>query len=104
MLIGHAGAEEAVIYPAMSENGESGHAKTGYNEQVTVKLEIAELETLDPAGDEYEEKLENIRQAFAHHVYEEEGTWYPNLKRRALPSDQSRIMARYQEEYKRYCS
>lgn len=102
LLVAHAGAEETVVYPAMAVDGESGHARTGYDEQAAVKREMAQLEAIDPTSEEHAEKLEKIREAVAHHMYEEEGTWFPYLKKNALPSDQSKITARYKEEYERY--
>jgi hypothetical protein len=38
----------------------------------------------------------------AHHVYEEEGTWFLELKEKASPADQTKLTARYEEEFKRY--
>lgn len=37
LLTGHAMAEEAVIYPALSDNGETGHATMAYTEQSAAK-------------------------------------------------------------------
>jgi hemerythrin superfamily protein len=79
-LTGHAIAEEAVLYPALAQADEKGHANMGYTEQVAVKMQMAALETLDPMSEDYLDKLEHIRGAVAHHMYEEEGTWFPELK------------------------
>lgn len=102
ILVGHATAEESVIYPAMSLAGESGHASTGYDEQATVKIEMAKLEALDPDSPRHQEQLENIRASVAHHMYEEEGTWFPFLKKNATPATQSKLSQRYEEEFQRY--
>jgi len=51
---------------------------------------------------EYLDKLEHIRGAVAHHVYEEEGNWFVDLKRKLPPADQTKITFRYQEEFSRY--
>ena len=40
---------------------------------------------------DYLDKLEHIRGAVAHHVYEEEGTWFLELKEKASPGDQNQI-------------
>jgi hypothetical protein len=102
ILTGHAGAEETVIYPALADAGEKSHSEMGYDEQVTVKMDMAELEKLAPQSKPYLEKLEAIREAVAHHMYEEEGTWYPELHRKAPAADQAKITKRYKEEYDRY--
>ena len=101
-LTGHAIAEESVIYPALGDAGEKGHATTGYNEQAEVKMQMAHLEKLDPSSQEFLDKLEEIRLAVAHHVYEEEANWYPELKKKAPPDEQAKLTARYAEEFDRY--
>jgi hemerythrin superfamily protein len=102
VLMGHSIAEEAVVYPSMGDAGEKGHATTGYDEQVAVKMQMAELEKIDPASQEFLDKAETIRSAVAHHMYEEEGDWYPELKQKAPAEDQAMITKRYEEEFKRY--
>jgi hypothetical protein len=102
LLMGHAIAEEAVVYPAMADADEKGPAEMGYNEQVMVKIEMAELEKLDPMGREYADKLEHIRGAVAHHMYEEEGTRFLELKENVPAADQDMITKRYSEEFGRY--
>jgi hypothetical protein len=102
VLTGHAIAEESVIYPALGDAGEKGHATTGYNEQAEVKMQMAHLEKLDPTSQEFLQKLEEIRIAVAHHVYEEEANWYPELKKKAPLGDQAKLTKRYAEEFERY--
>ncbi|UVO50295.1 hemerythrin domain-containing protein [Sphingomonas sp. SUN019] len=102
ILTGHAIAEEAVIYPGLGEAGEKGHAELGYNEQVMVKMQMAMLEKLDPMSQDFLDKLEHIRGAVAHHMYQEEGTWFVELSEQAPAADQAMITKRYQEEWSRY--
>jgi hemerythrin superfamily protein len=102
VLTGHAIAEESVIYPSLADAGEKGHAKHAYTEQATAKMGMAELEKLDPMSQAYLDKLEHIRSAVAHHVYEEEGTWFPELRKKASAADQAKISQRYEEEFQRY--
>lgn len=101
VLMGHAIAEESVLYPAMAASGDKRHASHGYKEQATVKIEMAELEKLPPSSDEFIEKLEAIQEAVAHHMYEEEKTWFPALKEAGGVND-SLVGQRYQEEFARY--
>ena len=102
LLTGHAIAEESVVYPAMVEADEKGPAETGYNEQVMVKIQMAELEKLDPMSEAYSDKLEHIRGAVAHHMYEEEGTRFLELKGAVSASEGDIITRRYSEEFERY--
>ena len=102
LLTGHAIAEEGVIYPAMSAYSETGHADMGYTEQAMVKMQMAALEKLDPMGQDFEDKLEHIKGALLHHMYEEEGNWFLDLKKKATAEDQEMMTARYAEEFDRY--
>ncbi len=99
ILNGHAYAEEVVLYPAMAKAGEKGHAGMAYTEQTTAKMQMAELERIDPATEAWNEKLEHIRGAVLHHIYEEEKVWFPELKRDY--DDQSFLTRRFREEFAR---
>lgn len=102
VLNGHSMAEEAVVYPALAQAGEKGHAEMGYTEQVAVKMQMAALENLDPMSQDWLDKLGHIEGAVAHHVYEEEGAWYPELAEKASNEVQAKITKRYKEEFDRY--
>ncbi len=102
LLTGHAIAEEAVIYPALAEDGEKSHAGMGYYEQAMVKVQMALLEKLDPMSQEFIDKLEHIESAVGHHVYAEEGNWFLGLKDKAWAEDEALLTQRYAEEYERY--
>jgi hypothetical protein len=101
VLTGYANAEEVVIYPALVHFDHKIHGMAGYTEQAGAKANMGELEYLDPMSSEFLDKLEHIRGAVAHHMYEEEGDRFLDLKN--LPaSDQARLTARYMEEFDRY--
>ena len=102
ILTGHSIAEESVIYPALTVVNEKGHATMAYTEQAAAKTQMALLENLAPMTQDYLDKLEHIRGAVAHHVYEEEGTWFLELKEKAPKSDQAKLTERYREEFERY--
>ena len=51
---------------------------------------------------DYLDKLEHVRGAVAHHMYEEEDKWFVELSRSGDPAIQSRLSARYAEEFERY--
>jgi hypothetical protein len=101
VLTGHANAEEAVIYPALVHFDHKSHGMAGYAEQAGAKANMGELEYLDPMSSEFLDELEHIRGAVAHHMYEEEGDRFLDLKS-LPPSDQARLTARYMEEFNRY--
>jgi hypothetical protein len=102
LLTGHSIAEEAVIYPALVKADEEGDSTKAYTEQSAAKVQMALLEDLEPMSQEYLDKLEHIRGAVAHHVYEEENEWFVGLKEKLSPADQTKITFRYQEEFSRY--
>lgn len=102
LLTGHAIAEEAVIYPALAQDGEKAHAGMGYDEQAMVKVQMALLEQLPPMSKDFIDKLEHIEGAVAHHMYAEEGNWLLDLKKSATTQQQAMLTKRYMEEYSRY--
>jgi hemerythrin superfamily protein len=102
LLTGHAIAEEGVLYPALFANSETGHADMGYSEQAMVKMQMAALEKLEPLSEEFDDKLEHIKGALLHHMYEEEGNWFLDLKEKSSPDEEERLTARYAEEFDRY--
>lgn len=100
VLNGHSLAEEIVLYPALAKAGEKGAATEAYTEQSTAKMQMAELERIAPATPEWLDKLQHIRGAVLHHMYEEEDHWFIRLKEEY--PDQAFLARRYQEEFKRY--
>jgi hypothetical protein len=102
LLTGHSNAEEAVLYPALAEGGHKTHAGMAYEEQAMTKIQLALLETLDPASQDYLDKLEHIRGAVTHHMYQEESDWFLELKGDVNASRQLQLGARFREEMDRY--
>ncbi len=103
LLTSHSSAEEAVIYPQLSKDHKT-HMAMAYEEQQAAKVQLALLEELDPLSHDWQEKLEHIKGAVAHHVYEEENDRFLHLKEELSPVDQDRMSARYREEMSRYNS
>jgi hypothetical protein len=101
LLNAHANAEEAVIYPALIHFGHKTHGTMGYTEQAGAKANLGELDYLDPMGREYMDKLEHVRSAVAHHMYEEENDRFLDLKKLS-PAEQTRMTMRYEEEFERF--
>ena len=102
LLTGHATAEEAALYPALAKADEKGHATMAYTEQSAAKLQMGLLEDLPPMSQDFVDKLEHIRGAVAHHVYEEEGNWFLDLKSKLSAHEQDKLTQRYDEQFSRY--
>jgi 2-methylisocitrate lyase-like PEP mutase family enzyme len=101
LLTGHSIAEEAVLYPAMALTDQKGHSGEAYTEQSAAKVQTAALEDLDPMSEDYLDKLEHLRAAVSHHVYEEEKEWFPKLREQDTAM-QAKLSRRYREEFERY--
>jgi hypothetical protein len=102
ILTGHSIAEESVIYPAMALTDQTAHSTELYTEQSAAKVQMAALENMDPMSEDYLAKLEHIRGAVAHHVYEEESECFVTLRQTADPVMQSHLTRRYKEEFEKY--
>jgi hemerythrin superfamily protein len=104
LLTGHSSAEEVAIYPQLVETGHRANSGLAYEEQAMTKIQLALLEKLQPLSNDFLEKLEHIRGAVTHHMYQEESSWLLKLKEEATTADQSRMTARFREEMARYQS
>ena len=102
LLTAHAIAEEAVIYPALSDQGEAGHATMAYTEQAAAKMQLGLLERMDTMSQDFIDKLGHLEGAVKHHAYQEEGHWFPELVDAAGDADHQQIATRYCEEFDRY--
>lgn len=102
VLTGHANAEETVLYPALAEAGHKTHAGMAYEEQAMTKIQLALLEKIEPMSQDFVDKLEHIRGAVTHHMYQEESDWFRELQGKAPVGDQAHLAQRFQEEMDRY--
>ena len=102
VLNGHSLAEEAVIYPGLVMAGEKAHSGTAYTQHTATKIQLGELETLPPLSQEFTEKLEHVRGAVLHHIYEEESNWLLDLESKASATENQRLTQRFTEEFERY--
>ncbi|MFW5634213.1 MAG: hemerythrin domain-containing protein [Erythrobacter sp.] len=101
-LTGHATAEEAIVYPVVSEDSGKTHAGMAYEEHAMTKINLAKLERIDPDSREWMEKLDHIEGAVRQHIYQEESSWLPDLVEKTSPRDKEVINRRFTEEYERY--
>jgi hypothetical protein len=104
VLTGHSLAEETVLYPAMALTDQKAHATAAYTEQSAAKVQLSALDDLQPLSQDYADKLEHLRAAVMHHVYEEESNWFPKLREIGGTPKQSQLSRRFREEYERYAA
>ena len=102
LLTGHSLAEETVLYPAMVMTDHKTHSSEAYVEQSAAKVQLAELDELDPQSRDYADKLEHLRAAVTMHAYREESDWFPALRREGDAAMQSKLSRRFREEFDRY--
>jgi len=77
----HARMEEEVFYPAMEEfEATRGLAHEAYKEHQMVDHLLAQLATLSPSDDEFQDTLAELRDAIERHIEEEEGELFPKTE------------------------
>lgn len=103
-LTGHSNAEEIIVYPIVSEDGGKTEAAMAYQQHAATKVNLNKLERIDPASEEWMEKLEHIRSAVEQHIYQEEDSWLPDVVENTSPAEKELMNRRYAEEYERYIS
>lgn len=101
LLSAHSMAEEAVVYPDISDHSSKAHASMAYEEHAVTKVQLAALQKLDPDTKEWLAKLDHIESAVQQHVYQEEGTWLPDVIRYAPMAERQRMNAEYREYFER---
>lgn len=102
LLLGHANAEEAVIYPTIADRSGKIHAVMAYEEQAMTKIQMAKLELIDPMSQDWLDKLQHIEGAVQQHVYQEENEWFPDVAENASPEERAQLNSRFSEEFERY--
>lgn len=89
-LLLHATLEEEIFYPVFRESGRNHEriAREAHEEHRAVeKLALPDLETTDPASDEFRGRAKVLRALVVHHVGEEELEIFPRAER-ALSGDE----------------
>jgi hemerythrin-like domain-containing protein len=90
----HEQVEEAALYgPVAQEAGSSDETLQEWHQQhheevADLEAMIQEVNALDPAGEEWMEKIEEIQQTLEDHIEEEEGEIWPRIEQKW---DQSRL-------------
>lgn len=102
LLNAHSMAEEAVVYPEISENSSKAHAAMAYDEHAMTKVQLAALQKLTPGTQEWREKLDHIESAVQQHVHQEEGSWLPDVIRYAPLEVRQRMSVDFREYFERF--
>jgi len=78
----HAAVEESVFYPAVNKEteDEEDDIAEAYEEHHLVKILIAELQETDPEDIAYKAKATVLMELVRHHVEEEEGAMFPEVR------------------------
>lgn len=101
LLNAHSMAEEAVIYPEISDHSSKAHAGMAYEEHAMTKVQLAALQKLAPGTQEWHEKLDHIESAVQQHVYQEESSWLPDVIRYAPMEERQRMSMEYRDYFER---
>jgi len=97
-LTGHANAEEAIVYPIVSEDAGKTEAGLAYQQHAMTKVNLSKLERIDPATEEWMEKLDHVRSAVQQHIYQEEDSWLPQVLEKASAPERELMSRRSAEE------
>jgi iron-sulfur cluster repair protein YtfE (RIC family) len=74
----HTQAEEQILYPAMQQFNETAdRIPEAIEEHQQVDQILDEMAMLAPAEDEFQERLEELKENLAHHIEEEEDELFP---------------------------
>lgn len=77
----HANAEEKVFYPRLKEIAEMRDITfEAIEEHQEIKNLLAELETMSADDDDWEDTISELRDTVEHHVEEEEGEMFPQVR------------------------
>lgn len=101
-LNGHSMAEEAVIYPEVSSHSGKAHAGMAFEEQAMTKVQLAELQKMQPGSQDWLEKLDHIESAVQQHMYQEESSWLPDVIRNASVAERERMNVQFRDHFDRF--
>ncbi|MFM7349166.1 MAG: hemerythrin domain-containing protein [Erythrobacter sp.] len=101
LLNAHSMAEEAVIYPEISDHSSKAHAGMAYEQHAMTKVQLAALQKLAPGTHEWHEKLDHIESAVQQHVYQEESSWLPDVIRYAPTEERQRMSMEFRDYFER---
>ena len=89
----HAAVEENFVYPLMRAKLDNGSEKADHaiEEHGEVKRLLADIEKLDPDNADFDKKMEKVTESVRHHVEEEEGELFPELRSNTSPDTREKM-------------
>lgn len=98
-LTGHARGEEMRVYPAMREMSDEIKDMIGEanEEHALVHDKLAELSSLSADDDEFKAKFTVLKDLVQHHVEEEEGELFPEVRKAAEDDQLIQLTSLYME-------
>lgn len=95
-LVRHEVAEEVVVYPALRQvPGGAQLAEARISEQAEAEQQLARMEKLDPAGEEFASELSSLKSSVLEHARLEEVQAFPFLAGFAPTDDLVALAQRY---------
>ena len=79
-----------------------GIVSTRADQHAMTKVQLAALLKLEPGTQEWHEKLDHIESAVQQHVYQEEGSWLPEVIRYAPIEARQRMSTEFREYFDRF--
>jgi len=89
----HAAVEEQFVYPLMRAKLQDGGKKADHaiEEHQEVKRLLADIEKLDPDKSDFDKTMEKVTESVRHHVAEEEGELFPDLRSNTSPDMREKL-------------
>lgn len=95
LLFAHSRAEEAEVYPAARAHGVHEDVEHSQKEHLAADQLAEELAGTDPTSDRFASVLEDLIEAVAHHLEEEEETVLPDLRKALSAAELDEVGQRF---------
>ena len=81
----HASIEEQIFYPAAYQKKTKETLEEAVEEHLSAKRLVADLLEMSPEDQNFEAKIKVLKEQIEHHVKEEEGTLFPEVRAEMSP-------------------
>jgi hemerythrin-like domain-containing protein len=99
-LAAHSTIEEKIFYPSVYVGSLKEKLKEAVEEHLAAKRIIADLLRLSPEDEQFDAKMAVLKEAIEHHVEEEEGELFPQVKKNFDPSELAAMGERMEMVFK----
>ena len=101
-LAAHATVEEKIFYPAVMTKKTHDLLEESVEEHLEIKRTLADMLHLDPKSDEFDAKLNVMKENLSHHAHEEEEDKMFPMVRKLMDADQlaalgNQVLAMFEE-------